>query len=279
MRAPMNNLQNQNRTLSRARSVGTTLLLFGVALFTGCTFSDVFTARFYKELTSDPDPYDVLEKSTDGNKRAKALAKIQEPSRNGGSQEQQDLVVELLNHAASNEPEFWPRLNAIRAMSHFKDPRIVEGLMDAYYARSLKDYPQESGHILRVSVINAIGKIGHPNGMELLTAVLDQPPIDPETSEQKKKQAHDERIAAAHALENFRSKESVALLNRVLEKERNVALRNRARQSLQVVQGIRPGSDAPVIEKVIDRITPSRDAIAEDNTSIREIRPVSGEQR
>src|SRR5207248_2155349 len=109
----------------------------------GCSVTwDEMTSRDFhaKDLWAKaPDPLEVLKDSKDGDKRAKAFRALQEPKQHGGSDQDQDFVLQLLGTAATQESRYYVRLEAMRKLGEFKDPRAVPYLLDAYYkADSLK---------------------------------------------------------------------------------------------------------------------------------------------
>src|SRR5262249_31156370 len=105
-------------------------------LFTFCLFSSG-CANFWDDITSrdfsvnsffvKPNPMLVLRDSTDGDKRARALAALHEPKQFGGTDDEQNTVVKILTTAAASESQPLCRLAAIEALGHFKDARAVDG--------------------------------------------------------------------------------------------------------------------------------------------------------
>src|SRR5262245_33320387 len=117
------------RTMRR-RWVGS---LVGPALLglAGCAgFWDDVTSRDFrvKNLWTREDPLAVLKDSTDGDKRARALRQLREPKQQGGSDQEQDVVVKILTTAATSEKQALCRMAAISALRRFHDPRAVEAL-------------------------------------------------------------------------------------------------------------------------------------------------------
>ena len=101
------------------------LRLAGVAL---ATLTTCGCASFWEEVTSrnrdmkgyffKPEPLVILSKSTDGAKRAQALAALREPLSHGGSKEEQEKLLQILTVAALGDPgakDPLCRLGAIRA--------------------------------------------------------------------------------------------------------------------------------------------------------------------
>ena len=97
---------------------------------------------------SHPDPLVVLRDSQDADDRARALRALREPLQYGGDQHDQDVVVTVLTTAADERPP--DRLPAWRpspSLRHFKDPRAIEGLKEAYYRAG--SFNPETATILR----------------------------------------------------------------------------------------------------------------------------------
>ncbi len=210
----------------------------------GCAnFWDDVTARDFNFKTyfgKPPDPLVVLRDSTDGNQRAKALARLHEPQQTGGTQEEQDVVVKVLVTAATQDRQPWCRRAAIATMANFKDPRVVDALRDAYY--SAGTFTPEIATVLRCQSLEALGRVGNPAAVDFLVKVLREPPV--EGAEQDKQQKTDERIAAARALGNFKHYQGTSALVEVLKTEQDVSLRESARVSLVAATGADLPADA-----------------------------------
>lgn len=110
---------------------------------TGCAHVwDTVTSRRFREqpfktvrnAIVPEDPLIVLfaDPPRTGDERAKALYRLQEPLRNGGTAEDQDRVLELLAHIATSDSSVILRNAAIDALSRFHDPRVVAILIQAY---------------------------------------------------------------------------------------------------------------------------------------------------
>jgi hypothetical protein len=202
----------------------------------GCaSFWDEVTSKDFSINTyfNPPNPLTVLKESTDGDQRAKALAALHEPKANGGTDQDQDFVVQVLCTAASSERQPWCRLKAIGSLGQFKDPRAVKGLEDAYYKASV--FPQDTAHPIRVASITAMGNTKNPDAVPILVRLLRQKPV--EGSEQEKRQNMDERIAAAHSLSNFNQYPATEALVAVAQSEKDIALRDCAYDSLKTITG------------------------------------------
>lgn len=204
----------------------------------GCAgFVDEVTSRDFKfqSLYTRPNPMLVLRDSTDGDQRAKALRTLREPRQSGGSDADQDAVVGILVAAATTEKQPLCRLAAIQSLSRFQDPRAVQGLSDAFFNATA--FAPDTATVIRCQAVTALGKTGSPQALELLARVAREPQA--EGTEQERQQALDVRIAAARALANYNQPQAAEALVRVMRGEKDVALRDRAYESLQVVTGKR----------------------------------------
>lgn len=204
----------------------------------GCGFWDDFRANDYsvKAYLKKEDPLVVAKETSDGNKLARALGKIEEPQKKGGKPEQQDLAVLTLTKAATEHPQAWCRIQALKSLSEFKDPRAPQAIIDAYY--KAEAFGAETRSVIRIQAINALGKLGDKAGVDLLVRVVQAPPVETSTSADQDQRAYlDERMAAARALQNFKDYRATEALVEVLRTDKDVALRQRATESLQVVTG------------------------------------------
>jgi len=241
----------------------------------GCreTFDEITSRDFHvKEFFSKPpDALVVLRDNKDGDKRQKALRRLTEPLANGGTQQDQDVVVTILVTAASKEKEALCRLAAVQTLGKFKDPRAVEGLKNAYYAAS--SFSPETANVLKCCALAELGETGNPAAVDTLVAALREPPV--EGSEAERQLKLDERIAAARALGHFKQYQATESLVVVLRKEKDPGLRNRAHESLEEATGkdfppdaqvwadflhnpqAKPAEDHDFGKKVLDIIVPT----------------------
>src|SRR5207237_1024580 len=168
----------------------------------GCAgFWDDVTSRDFtwNTMFTKPNPLLVLRDSSDGDKRAKALRALHEPKQSGGSDAEQDAVLNILNTAAATEKQPLCRLAAIESLGHFKDPRAVKGLTEAFYNAGA--FSQETATVIRCQALTALGETRNPIAVELLARVVREPPG--EGTDLEKQQTLDVRIAAARALGKF----------------------------------------------------------------------------
>jgi HEAT repeat protein len=112
-------------------------------------------------------------------------------------------------------------------------------LEDAYYQAD-KDYragmfPLETATAIQCKAINSLGEIGNPAGVGLLVRVVGEARL--EGAEKDQQQAMDKKIAAARALSSFKNYQATEALVRVLESEKDVAMRDCAHDSLKKITG------------------------------------------
>jgi hypothetical protein len=234
------------------------------ATLNGCaSFWDDVTSREFKfkdMFKPAPDPVWVLRNSNDGDKKGRALRALKEPLQNGGTQAQQDVVVQLLVSSATSDPQPLCRMAAIDSLQHFKDPRAAQALIDAWDRASYfqRERPETMATI-RCQALAALGVNGNPAGIKQLIAVVKVPPTTGADKDQQ--QNMDERIAAARALAHFPQYEAAEALVSVLRTEQDVALRNRATESLQEMTGQELPPDAQAWADFLHK-SGNRDALA-----------------
>lgn len=123
------------------RALAVTIAAFAL-LASGCNVWDTVTSRKFRQdplkatrnLVSPEDAAVVLlaDPPRSGDDRAKAMQRLKEPARHGGSQDQQDALVEVLSRAATADPSPVVRFAAAEALGRFQDPRAGQILMVAY---------------------------------------------------------------------------------------------------------------------------------------------------
>jgi HEAT repeat protein len=214
------------------------------------------------EVFHEPkEPLKVIRETTDGGLRRRALLCLKEPLANGGDQAEQDVVVKLLCYHAAHDTQAPCRMAAIDTMRKFRDPRIVPGLIDAYYrAGSLAP---ESASVVRMLALGALGDTGNPAAVDVLVRVLREPPTEGADGDRQQKLT--ERIAAARALGRFKQYQATSALVEVLQKETDVALRTRAHESLVAATGKDLPADAASWAEFLND-PKSKDALAREPT-------------
>jgi hypothetical protein len=202
-------------------------------------------ANFWDEVTSHdfkwkslwakkPDPIEVAQKSGDGDHRGKAILRLKEPKANHGTDEQQELVMDILLKSATMDRQPYCRLAAIQKLGEFKDPRAVKGLQDAYF--NATDCPGEGiATRLQCQAIASLGETRNPAAIRFLIDKLKEPPAD---RSDLAMQRSDRCTAAARALANFKDPQAIAALAQALQKEKNdIALRDRIHGALMAETG------------------------------------------
>lgn len=222
-----------------------TLAPLALVALSGCAgFWDEVTSRNFKfkSLWVKPDPIVVLRDSGDGDERAKAIRRLKEPKENGGSDEQQQVVMDLLLKTATLDRQPLCRLAAVEKLGHFKDPRAAQGIKDAFF--NVGDLSPDIATRLQCQAIVSIGQTHNPAAIKFLIDVLKEPPAERSDLAQ---QRSDRCTAAARALAEFKDPEATAALAQALQKEKNdVALHDSVHQALVAETGkkLPPDSEA-----------------------------------
>jgi len=257
-------LSKLGRQLGRRWLAGVAAALTTASL-SGCAdFWDKVTSHdfeFKSLWTSDP-PLVVLRDSEDGDKRAKAMRALEEPLTHGGTQQDQEFVLQILGTAAVKDRQPLCRLAAISSLGKFKDPRAVQYLKDAFYNASnfpdsavAKDNTKttpgavpgplsiystagislDMPNQIECQALVALGQTGNPLALDLLTRVVREP--RGVGADEDRQQGMDVRLAAARALGNFHDARAADALVGVFKQEKDVALRDRLYESLEASTG------------------------------------------
>lgn len=225
-------------------------LLAGLPLLglVGCAnFWDEVTSRDFsvKAVFSPPEPMSVLRTSTDGDARAKAFQRLTEPRQNGGGQVEQDEVVQLLSKAAISEPQPLCRMAAIGTLGKFQDPRAVPALIASFEAAD--QLTPELAFMVRSQALTALGETKQPTAATFVAEVAKRP-IRSDYSERERAQARDVRLAAVRSLKNFEGSEAATATAQALATaEKDVAVRDRAKETFVALTGREPGSAVPTV--------------------------------
>jgi HEAT repeat protein len=210
----------------------------------GCAgFWDDVTSRDFevRSLFVKPNPLVVLRDSTDGDRRAQALRALKEPKQNGGTDEEQELVVRVLTTAVTNERQALCRLAAISTLGSFQDPRAAEALERAYYQAAEEyrshRYPLETATAIQCQALTALGRTGNEKALPVLVRVVGDRQQVEDGSSKEVQLALDLRITAARSLGNFKQHQAAEALVRVLQTDKDVALRDCANSSLVQITG------------------------------------------
>jgi hypothetical protein len=295
--------RRRSRWSGRQGGILSRWLLVPLALSTGalsgCSLSwDDITSRDYHfkdAFKKAPEPLWVIQNSPDGDKKAKAFRSLKEPLLNGGTQQEQDVVVRLLVWTAANDPQAVCRMGAIDALSRFHDPRAVEGLVAAYYratglaagvSRTATDptqqgFPQDTESVIKTVALRALGDVaavqdahGQAVAVKLLVDALVA--ASPEKNVGEHLQSLDERLAAARALGHYPQYQATEALVKVLHTSPDVAVRNVAGDSLVKITGKNLPPDAQAWDDFLHK-SPAQEAVADKGNVFENfIRRVSG---
>jgi hypothetical protein len=130
---------------------------------TGCAGTyDLITSERFKErpfhtLFTSEDPMTVLETVQDGDDRRQAMHRLKEPRENGGTQDQQDRAIAILQAAAVEDNRPLCRLAAVEALARFKDPRVGPILVAAYYHATQDSSQPKSGEVTTAGALSGVG--------------------------------------------------------------------------------------------------------------------------
>ena len=234
----------------------------------GCagTWDAVSSRKFreapFKSTFTSEDPITVLRNKVEGDERAKAMRRLQEPAKAGKSQAEQDEALQILWTAATTDPSPVVRVAAIDALGRFDDPRAVGLLKDAYQkADGVPSDPARFANAADLQQAAALDPIAMlaPSGFEpsfvatlrsrTITALsgkrspeavafLAQVAVTAPDGEDQQLD-RDVRSAAVRGLGQMRSRESVAALAAVLKQEagRDVVLAQNAHEGLKELTG------------------------------------------
>ncbi|HXD86877.1 MAG TPA: HEAT repeat domain-containing protein [Urbifossiella sp.] len=265
---------------------------------TGCvsgTWDAITSRRFRQEpfhtiyhLYKPEDPFVVLKADPprDGDQRADAMRRLQEPLAIGMSQQEQDQIVEMLERTATQDASPVLRTAAITALGKFTDPRAEKILMVAYQNAHGRppgalDPASSDSHIqlasgrrkinkrpmlgfldgptgydpkwvtaIRCRVLESLGRTGQPTAVEFLAAVAAGPKRQ---SAVEGSEDRDVRLAAVRGLTSSRQPEAIAALAQVLagEKGQDAALAGRAHEGLVTLTGKKLPPDPQQWQEVV----------------------------
>jgi hypothetical protein len=192
-----------------------------------------------------PDPLLVIRDSTDGERRGKAMASLQEPLRNGGTQKDQDVYLEILTTAARTDRDPFCRLGAIQGLSHFKDPKAAQALIEVY-EQGNPPFTAEFNTMIRQQALRGVEKTGDPEKGLFFVRVARMPGPAGDAPSADRQATQDEKLIAIRALAEYKQPECLETLVYLLEREKDAALRDRAHQSLQLASGKQLPPDAEI---------------------------------
>lgn len=274
--------------------------LLGCLSAVGCagTIDDLTSANYRSRLFQHPintlfvtpEPLGVLRDSTDGNERAKAMKRLREPLVHGGTQAEQDQILQIVADAAARDKQPLCRLAAIEKLGTFRDPRAAGALISAYESlapihdtkddpdrllarRSVRPdsitFPTVTINLVQCRTLVALGQTKQPEAARFLQGIAQTPPPN-ERDDLELSQHRERTLAALRALGNFHDEQTAATLVRALQSQqsekdgtvrvRDVALRDRAHESLQACTGKNLPADLASWEAVVQ--VPSAPAAA-----------------
>jgi HEAT repeat protein len=204
------------------------------------------------------DPLTILRTNPDdGEGRAKAMRRLDEPITHGRDQTEQVEALGYLKDAATTDPSPVVRAAAIDALGRFEDPRVPEILAAAFHQADGPDakpatdarlpgmlaargglygptgFSPEVATMIRVKAVDALAKTGRPEAVAFLAELaLPKPDADPV-------ETRDVRVAAVRGLATIRRPEAVHALSRVLaaEQGRDTAVVSHAHSGLKDLTG------------------------------------------
>ncbi|MEZ6143047.1 MAG: HEAT repeat domain-containing protein [Zavarzinella sp.] len=227
-------------------------------------------------FTPAEEPMWVLENAPEGDRREKAFRDLEEPIHNGGDAAQQAKAVQWVRTGATTDRRALVRLAAIEAAANFKDPQAADILVDAYRnaafnappttgsadvqpvaglekANEVASFTPDTITTIRCRSLAGLGKIQSPKARELLIEVAKQQQtnINPQqnldslslarfnaTVGTNETDHQTVRLAAIRSLGEYRNDPAaMQALVEIMESERDVALRSRAHESLEMMSG------------------------------------------
>jgi hypothetical protein len=226
------------------------------------------------------EPTEVLRKNQEADARSKAMLAIKEPKRNGGTDAEQDEMLQLLATAATSDKQPYCRMCALKTLGSWEDPRTAQIILAAYQnapnespldkttpetgvvqagrrTRSLgpvSSYTADLIITIRCQALESLGKKRTAEGLALLCQVASTPAkrdvkssdLDMLTPGNSGQDQQDLRLAAIRALANFKGDiDAAQTLYRVMKSERDAGLKSRAYLSLVEVTGQSYKPDAP----------------------------------
>lgn len=260
------------------------IAVLGSLSASGCASSwETLSSRRFREspyntLFKSEDPLQVLRTNPDGEARARAMRKLQEPLAAGHSTLEQNEVMEMLTKDATTDPSPWVRMAAIDTLGRFKDPRGVEVLVTAYHRATGRDDPQPPPPVqqvgagrgaplrdrgllgdrlglhgpqgfpadqvanIRGQVLEALAKSGQPRAIEFVTRVATGEEAPTEVDPLARDFVRQRAVAS---LGRVRQKDSVVALTKVLSAAhgKDIALAQMAHRELVDLTGQRLEED------------------------------------
>lgn len=226
---------------------------------TGCAtvWDEAFSSeRDWRYITgiNKPHPLEVIRDNADGapnadgGRRAQAFSELREPLQHGGNAQDQRAYLDILAAAAKTDREPACRLCAIRMLGKYKDPRAARILEEVYQMptkprskddRNFIPFMNEVTSLIRQEALVGLEQSHDEESRRLLIQVARQPGPTVTADLTDRQQTQDEKIVAIRALRHYKQPECVETLKYVLRTEKDIALRDRAVQSLLETTGQR----------------------------------------
>jgi HEAT repeat protein len=219
----------------------------GGGLLSGCTGAFEDLRDNWSDYWHKPDPMRVVTTTESGDRKAKFMAYLKEPAQHGGSQQEQDRVVEFLVKEATTDPAPACRLQAIQTLGRFHDPRAGEALETAYYKATI--FAPDHNALIKQSALVALGQTASPAGRKLLLDVARAAAPDPDRREDQMNR--DERLAAIRGLQHYKDAEVTATLVKIYRSERDRAMRDSTHETLELVTGKHLPTNPPELEQAV----------------------------
>jgi hypothetical protein len=224
--------------------VGSALVAVNLSGCAMMSWDDLTSREFsvHSLWTAPQPPLTVIAKSSDGYARSKALNKLDEPS-NPALLEQH---IEVLQAAAMNDRDPLCRLAALRTLGRYKDPRAARILSDVY----LSDPPMmstENKAFIRQQALTSLQVSSPVDARQLFIQAARQPSGSLTGAAQRDRmEILDERLTAIRALGKYPQADAVDTLVKLLETEKDIAIRKCAHESLvaSTKQDIPPDGNA-----------------------------------
>jgi hypothetical protein len=177
--------------------------------------------------TPPPPPLTVIAKSTDGYARTKALNKLDEP-RHPAELEKHIQVLEV---AAVSDRDPLCRLAALRTLGRYKDPRAAKILQEVYLGDP-KMSPENNAFI-RQQALTSLQSSSPAEAKQLFIQAAKQPSGSLTGAAQRDRlEILDERLTAIRALGKYPQPDAVETLVKLMETEKDIAIRTCAHESL-----------------------------------------------
>jgi hypothetical protein len=178
--------------------------------------------------TPPPAPLAVIERSSDGYARAKALNKLDETPRSPANLEKN---LQVLQAAAINDRDPLCRLAALRTLGRYRDPRAAKILQDVYLGNP--GMSAENNAFIRQQALTSLQASAPAEAKQLFIQAALQPNGSLTGAAQRDRmEILDERLSAIRALGKYPQADAVDTLVKLLESEKDIAIRKCAHESL-----------------------------------------------